>query len=118
MQIQSSHHQQYACQKKREEKKRKNVNSLALLTNKAFQVMYMLQRHVLCILYWPGMLQSGLHLLCVRPPGDPRGTQLPVQASFPRLIYISKQKKPENLIWSRSKLMQVCAFMATLFPQT
>lgn len=82
--------------KKRQKKKRKSegvVNSLALLTNEAFQVMHTLQLHILCVLYWPGMLEPALHLVYVRPPGAPRGTQLPVRVGFPRLMYISKKKK-------------------------
>ena len=97
-------------------KKSKGVlNSLALLTNKDFQVMHMLQLHVLFVLYWPGMLEPALHLVCVRPPRTPRKTQLQVQAGFPRLIYISKQKRPESLIWSKGKPTQAYTFMPMLF---
>lgn len=97
--------------KQKKEKKEGVVNSLALSTNEAFQVMPMLQLQVLCVLHWPGMLEPALHLVCVRPPGAPRRTQLPVQAGFPRFIYISKQKRPESLIWSRGKLIQAYTFM-------
>lgn len=83
---------------KKKKKSEMVVNSLTLSANEAFQVMIMLQLHFLCVLYWPVMLEPALHLVCVRSPGAVRGTQLLVQAGFPRLIYIGKQKRPESLI--------------------
>lgn len=80
-------------QKEKKDKKGKGfVNSLALLANEAFQLMHMLQLHILYILNWLEMLELALHLICVRHPRASRGTQLPVQAGFLRHICLTKQK--------------------------
>lgn len=92
------------------------VNSLALLTNKAFHVMHMLQLHILFVLYWLGMLEPALHLVWCETSQSSQGDSATSASQFPKThLHQHKKKRPECLIQSRDKLMQAYISMLMSF---
>lgn len=117
MQIQSTVTISNAYTKKKKNSKRV-VNSLALLTNEAFQVMHMLQLHILCVLHWLGLLEPALYLVCMRLPGAPSSQEdLAISAgwipkTYPHLV---NKKKVEQSYLVQRQITQTYTFMSTLF---
>lgn len=118
MQIQSTVTISNAYTKKKKNSKRV-VNSLALLTNEAFQVMHMLQLHILCVLHWLGLLEPALYLVCMRLPGAPSSQEdLAISAgwipkTYPHLV--NKKKGGTVLSGPEANYANLYIYVHTIF---
>lgn len=92
MQIQSTVSISNVYTKKKKKAKRWLIPLHCWLMKLSFQVMHMLQLHILCVLYWLGLLEPALYLVCMRLPGAPRGSYQ-CRLDSQDLSAFSKQKK-------------------------